>query len=129
MIGGTGILIRAGIVRGYCVITVLLLLLAGMFAGCAEMRGGKTRGEPTAATKPAEHEDGPLRSIFGSVPRKTGAQLWADNCTRCHYVRPPDYYSAAQWQLVMQHMRLRANLTGGEERKITEFLKAGSGVE
>ncbi len=77
----------------------------------------------------SKQDDGPLASIFGAGPHKSGAQLWADNCTRCHYVRPPDYYSAAQWQLVMQHMRSRANLTGVEERKIMAFLKAGSGSE
>ena len=69
-----------------------------------------------------------LEDLTAAV-KQAGAQLWADNCTRCHYVRPPDYYSAAQWQLVMHHMRSRANLTGGEERKIVQFLKAGSGAE
>jgi hypothetical protein len=59
----------------------------------------------------------------------SGAQLWADNCTRCHYVRQPDFYSAAQWELVVAHMRQRANLTGSEARAIVQFLKAGSGTE
>ena len=62
-------------------------------------------------------------------PHHSGAQLWADNCTRCHYVRQPDFYSAAQWELVVAHMRQRANLTGAEARSIVQFLKAGSGVE
>jgi hypothetical protein len=53
-----------------------------------------------------------------------GAQLWADNCSRCHNVRPPQSYSDAQWETVMMHMRLRADLTGPEQRKITAFLQA-----
>ena len=54
----------------------------------------------------------------------SGAQLWAENCSRCHNIRPPQSYSDAQWEAVVMHMRLRANLTGVEQRKITEFLQA-----
>ena len=43
---------------------------------------------------------------------KAGAQLWADNCSRCHAMRAVDSYSDAQWDLVTHHMRLQANLTG-----------------
>ena len=55
---------------------------------------------------------------------RTGAQLWSDNCARCHNARPPQSFSDAQWQAVVHHMRLRADLTGQEQRKITEFLQA-----
>jgi hypothetical protein len=41
-------------------------------------------------------------------------------------VRPPDDYSDAQWETIVHHMRLRANLTGQEARKITEFLKSAN---
>ncbi|HZK80701.1 MAG TPA: hypothetical protein VFC46_06525 [Humisphaera sp.] len=59
-----------------------------------------------------------------AAPTKGGAQLWADNCSRCHNLRPPQSYNDAQWQTVVQHMRLRANLDGSEARLITEFLQA-----
>jgi hypothetical protein len=89
-----------------------------------------SRQEPTATTKPGGGGGGgPLAAVFGPTPHKAGAQLWAENCTRCHYVRPPDFYSAAQWELVVAHMRQRANLTGQEARQIVQFLKAGSGVD
>lgn len=55
---------------------------------------------------------------------RSGAQLWSENCSRCHYVRPPQSYSDAQWQVVVHHMRLRADLTGQEQRAITAFLQA-----
>ena len=55
---------------------------------------------------------------------RTGAQLWSDNCARCHNARPPQSYSDAQWEAVVHHMRLRADLTGQEQRKVTEFLQA-----
>ena len=32
-------------------------------------------------------------------------------------------YSDAEWAMIVQHMRLRANLTGAEQRAITEFLQ------
>jgi cytochrome c1 len=59
-----------------------------------------------------------------AVPEKGGAQLWAENCSRCHNMRPPQSYSDAQWHAVVHHMRLRANLTGEEARSITAFLQA-----
>jgi cytochrome c5 len=59
-------------------------------------------------------------------PAKGGAQLWAENCTRCHNARPPDYYSDSQWQILVQHMRLRANIDGAEARTIVQFLQASN---
>ena len=56
---------------------------------------------------------------------KGGAQLWADNCQRCHNMRSPSSYNDAQWEAVMMHMRATANLTPEEYKKILEFLKSG----
>ncbi len=58
---------------------------------------------------------------------KSGAQLWAENCIRCHNIRSPGSLSPAQWEVAMMHMRARANLTPEEHKKILEFLKAGGG--
>ncbi len=57
---------------------------------------------------------------------KAGAQLWAENCNRCHNLRSPDSYSATQWEVAMLHMRVRANLTPDEHKKILEFLKSAN---
>ena len=57
---------------------------------------------------------------------KGGAELWAENCVRCHNIRSPSNYSPAQWEVVTMHMRVRANLTPEEHKKILEFLKSGS---
>ena len=54
----------------------------------------------------------------------TGEELWSNNCMRCHNVRPPTMYSDAQWDVIVHHMRLRANITGQEQRAIVEFLKS-----
>src|SRR5438477_6941743 len=78
--------------------------------GCAS--NAKT-GEVTTGTTP-------------SATEKSGAQLWAENCIRCHNIRSPGNYSPAQWDVVMMHMRVRANLTPEEHKKILAFLKAGT---
>jgi hypothetical protein len=61
-----------------------------------------------------------------AVPEKGGAQLWSENCSRCHNLRPPQSYSNAQWEAVVHHMRIRANLTGEEARSITTFLQSSN---
>lgn len=57
---------------------------------------------------------------------KGGAQLWAQNCVRCHNNRSPSTYSDAEWEVAMHHMRIRANLTAEEHRRILEFLKSAN---
>lgn len=54
----------------------------------------------------------------------SGEELWSNNCLRCHNIRPPTTYSNAQWDVIVHHMRLRANITGTEQRAIVEFLKS-----
>ncbi|MCX6928787.1 MAG: cytochrome c [Verrucomicrobia bacterium] len=88
--------------------TKQLLILSGfglawgacLLAGCAST-GGKT-------------------GDLASAP--DGAKLWAQNCIRCHNSRSPASYSEAQWQVAMLHMRVRAELTGEQQRAIYEFL-------
>jgi hypothetical protein len=79
---------------------------------------------------PADKREGaatqPIAAGVFAPPARTGAQLWAENCTRCHYARPPTQYSAQQWDIIMTHMRLRADLTGHETREITKFLQASN---
>jgi hypothetical protein len=57
---------------------------------------------------------------------KKGAQLWAENCMRCHNIRSRSSYSPAQWEVVIMHMRVPANLTPEKHKKILEFLKSGT---
>ena len=54
----------------------------------------------------------------------SGEELWSNNCLRCHNIRPPTMYSGAQWDVIVHHMRIRANITGQEQRAIVEFLKS-----
>jgi len=56
------------------------------------------------------------------VAAKTGVQLWAENCSRCHNTPSPAAFSAEQWKTVGMHMQTRAQLTDVERDKIVAFL-------
>jgi nitrate/TMAO reductase-like tetraheme cytochrome c subunit len=62
----------------------------------------------------------------GSRDQPSGEELWSNNCQRCHNLQPPTMYSPAQWDIIVHHMRVRANLTGADQRAIVEFLKSSS---
>ena len=65
-------------------------------------------------------------SPSGEEEVKGRAQLWEENCSRCHNYRSPSELSDRQWEVVLLHMRVRANLTQEEYEAILEFLKAGN---
>ena len=54
---------------------------------------------------------------------KSGAQLWSENCQRCHNTPSPSTFSHEQWETIGMHMQSRALLTETEKNKIVEFLK------
>lgn len=56
------------------------------------------------------------------VAAKGGAQLWAENCQRCHNTPSPATFSHEQWVTIGLHMQTRAQLTGKERDKIIAFL-------
>ena len=58
--------------------------------------------------------------------RKDGARAWVQNCMRCHNLRDPQERSDREWEIIVHHMRVRANLTADEHRLILEFLKAAN---
>ena len=104
--------------------TLVFFVLAGITAGavldgCASTQNPATTQGDTATTQPSF-------ALWGPPPIKTGVQLWSDNCGRCHNVRPPEEFSGAQWEVLVHHMRTRANLTGAEAREIVKFLQASS---
>ena len=78
--------------------------------------------EPKASWKAGTNSSGAVSS--DSYMGLTGEELWSNNCMRCHNIRPPTMYSNAQWDVIVHHMRLRANITGQEQRAIVEFLKS-----
>ena len=80
-----------------------------------------TTNAPAAVlpAKPAESK---------AVIRKiTGAELYAINCNRCHPERYANERTPAQWETIMLHMRVRANLPASQAREIVKFLQEDSG--
>ncbi|MCA9002831.1 MAG: hypothetical protein KDB61_12985 [Planctomycetes bacterium] len=61
----------------------------------------------------------------GGIP-PNGAQLWSQHCVRCHNLRQPDRYTDAKWEVVMMHMRVRANLSADQHAAILHFLQSAN---
>lgn len=92
--------------RTIAILAAACLVGVSIFNGCASPRKPPgTRQDPTALSP--------------------GARLWADNCIRCHNLRPPESLTDSQWEVVIHHMRVRANLTADEHRAILAFLQNG----
>jgi len=56
----------------------------------------------------------------------SGEELWSNNCQRCHNLRSPAMQTPVEWQIIVHHMRVRANITGSDARAIADFLKSAS---
>src|SRR5262245_17531146 len=84
--------------------------------------GWNLLADPKADGKAATNSGSAVSS--DSYMGLTGEELWSNNCGRCHNIQPPTRYNNAQWDVIVHHMRLRANITGQEQRAIVEFLKS-----
>ena len=100
----------------------LFLILAAGVLGLVLYNGCSSNQSATGPT--TQPEAAPKFALFGPPPKKSGVELWSDNCARCHNLRPPEEFSGSQWATIVHHMRLRANLSGEEAREITKFLQA-----
>jgi nitrate/TMAO reductase-like tetraheme cytochrome c subunit len=90
---------------------LVLIVLAGLARNASA--DSKEKGQKQDAS-----------SASDSYMGLSGQELWSNNCLRCHNIRPPTMYSNAQWDVIVHHMRVRANITGQEQRAIVEFLKS-----
>jgi mono/diheme cytochrome c family protein len=55
-----------------------------------------------------------------------GAISWSQNCARCHNMRDPMEFRDDLWKPIVTHMRVRAGLTGKQQRDILAFLQASN---
>jgi hypothetical protein len=55
-----------------------------------------------------------------------GAQLWANNCVRCHNMPPPNAFSDYEWDAIANHMQKIAGFTATDVNKVAEFLKSAN---
>ncbi len=65
-------------------------------------------------------------SATQAISAKSGATLWGENCLRCHNTPTPTDFSDAQWETIGMHMKLRANLTNEEVKKVVAFLQSAN---
>ena len=93
-----------------------LVLLIFAIASWDALAGSKASRETAPESSSAVTSD--------SRMQLSGQELWSNNRQRCHNIRPPAMYSAAQWDVIVHHMRVRANITGSEQRAIADFLKS-----
>jgi hypothetical protein len=82
-----------------------------MIAGCG---GPAAKAPPGPAAASGEQ--------VAATAAKTGVQLWAEQCGRCHNLRDPAWRTADQREVAVHHMRLRVPMTGEDQREITKFL-------
>ncbi len=100
-------------IQGQKILTTVTVMLIGAFIimAPAVIWGAPSKGAPAKSTAVVKMEKG-------------GAQLWTENCARCHGIRDPSTYGDAGWQVATHAMRVRCNLTAEEYSKILEFLKS-----
>lgn len=65
-------------------------------------------------------------AVPASIAAKSGAQLWAENCNRCHNAPDPHTFSDDQWDAAVEHMHQKAILTDTEAKKILAFMKSAN---
>lgn len=63
------------------------------------------------------------------VTEKSGAELWSQQCSRCHNMPDPTAYQDDKWETVSMHMKVRANISDKEIKLIKEFLQSANGEE
>lgn len=93
-------------------------MLALAVAVCCGLASTLVSAEPKAETK----------TTAAPVPKKlTGSELYAVNCNRCHQERYPTEFTSGQWQTLMTHMRVRANLPAKQAKEILKYMKEEAG--
>ena len=66
-------------------------------------------------------------AVSQEAASKSGAQLWGENCLRCHDAPSPAEYGDTQWEVVSMHMKVRANnLSDTDMKKVVEFLQSAN---
>jgi len=85
-----------------------------------------TAQTPAAASKPKQETKTTTTATAKPEPL-SGTELWTMNCSRCHITRTPGEFTAAQWQTIMRHMRIRANLPAAQAREIQKYFEASAG--
>lgn len=111
-------------------LAVAAFLALGIFLGACQSvdESAQLAGDEAVAATASDSSDsdGETAAKKAAVVEPGGARLWAETCARCHNYRRPRSRTDAQWEIIVRHMRVRANLPGDEAREILRFLKAAN---
>lgn len=55
---------------------------------------------------------------------RRGAKMWFSYCGQCHNARPGGEFNRLEWDTLMLHMRVRANLPARDAEAIRVYLRA-----
>lgn len=102
---------------GLCLATILI---TGM--GCQK----KMMTDVAIATDSGGMSESAVITESVDARQRGGALMWSQNCMRCHNLRQPRERSDREWELIVHHMRVRANLTAEEHRLIVQFLQSAN---
>jgi len=67
-----------------------------------------------------------LASPVATAAQRSGVEIWAQTCGRCHRPQPAGRYTAEAWETIMAQMRIYARLTDDEANAVLQFLKSGA---
>ena len=84
-------------------VSAFMMLVSLLLVGCAGASVQPQEQPPTAAE---------------------GARIWRQSCNRCHGPRPATEFAADDWELIVSHMRTRADLTRSEAEAVAAFLRS-----
>ena len=106
------------------VFAVLLGLVVA--AGLTSLSSGCQKAQSSSKITMAGDSSEPEPSVIREGAQKAGALAWTQNCMRCHNLRNPKERSDREWDVIVHHMRVRANLTSEEHRLILRFLQSAN---
>ena len=109
----------------------LAVMVGAVLVGCQTADQTTRKGEVETGS-PVSAEGGSNAATPGgskaeaAAPAEGGAQLWSQNCGRCHNYRDPGEFSDAEWAVIIHHMRVRVPLYGKDADAILTFLQGSN---
>ena len=121
-------IVRQGVLNAVA-LAVVFYAASLTFGGAADANGPVAKQGDTkiAQAKATDTKAEPAKPKKQEKPKLGGAELYAIHCNRCHPERYATERNPAQWQTIMVHMRVRANLPAEQAKAILKFLQEDSG--
>jgi hypothetical protein len=67
-----------------------------------------------------------IASPVPTAAQRSGVEIWAQSCGRCHRPQPARRYTAERWETIVAQMRIYARLTDDEANAVLEFLQGSA---